>query len=87
MIERTLLVLRHALRMWRVLNSPRNRAKGSWRGMTPRQLLEAAQEEMRELEQEVWLWENGHAPGSCGVDGEAADVSAYVAMLVDVARR
>lgn len=84
MIQRLILVITHALCMWRVLSQPRNVAKGSWRGIGPRPLLERAREELAELEMEVWLWENGHLPGPSGIHGEAADVSAYVAMIADV---
>lgn len=86
MIQRLILVIGHALHMWRVLSQPRNVAKGSWLGSGPRPLLDRAREELAELEMEVWLWENGHDPGPSGVHGEAADVSAFVAMVADVCR-
>jgi len=85
MLPRLILTIRHARAMWRVLSHPKNSRKGSWHHLTVYDLYQCAEQEMRELKAAAWQYEHGN--GSVRrVEDEAADVSAYVAMLVDKCR-
>lgn len=84
-IRRLLLTLRHAVAMWRVLSHPKNRNKGGWDHLTAYELLELADREMEELRSAVWGYEQC-VVGPDRVESEAADVSAFVAMVADRCR-
>lgn len=86
MIHRLIITVRHAIAIWRVLSHPKNRYKGHWGSVPPQALLLHACDELRELSAEVWA----HSEGKGNVEAvvsEAADVSAFLAMLVDNVRR
>ena len=85
-ISRALLVIRHAWQMYRNLTLPRNVAKGDWGDQTPHELLRLLMIEYEELF--VALWELKSGKGTAQrVAEEAADLSAFAAMLADNARR
>lgn len=85
-INRLLLTLRHARAMWRVLSNPKNVRKGDWHMMQAMTLYRLAEIEMKELKHA--LWEFSHGECTIGhVESEAADVSAFVAMIADRCRR
>lgn len=84
-IRRLVLVLRHARAMWRVLSHPKNISKGGWDGLPAYDLLRLAEQEMEELRAAVWGYEQS-AVGADRVESEAADVSAFVAMVADRCR-
>lgn len=84
-LRRLLLVLRHSYALWRTLNLPKNRCKGDWRNEDLRDLLELLRKEVSELEQSCWDYECGGG-SSDRVAAEAADVSAFAAMVADKAR-
>lgn len=86
LFKRLLLVFRHAWAMWRVLNAPKNRAKGDWRNNDPSDLLSLLDREREELFVACWELERGKGPAQ-RVKEEAADVSAFAAMVADVARK
>lgn len=84
-IARLSLTLRHALALWRVLNHPKNRKKGGWDHLSAHGLLICAEQEMEELRAAAWGYEQG-VMKAAQVESEAADVSAYVAMVADRCR-
>ena len=84
-IRRLLLTLRHARAMWRVLSHPKNRSKGGWDHLSAYDLLQYAEQEMEELRATVWGYEQ-NVVGPDRVESEAADVSAFVAMVADRCR-
>lgn len=86
MLSRLLLTLRHSYHLWRVLSAPRNRRKGHWRENSQQRLLFLAYQEMSELAEAVHAHQQGTGCAA-HVASEAADVSAFVAMLADNARR
>lgn len=71
--------------MWRVLSHPKNRSKGGWDNLSSYELLQLAEQEMDELRAAVWGYEQC-VTGGDKVESEAADVSAYVAMVADRCR-
>lgn len=86
MLRRAALVARHALAMWRALSHPKNAAKGHWGEIPPCTLFQLATAEMQELAEAMSF----HAKGRTTphrVEEEAADVSAYLSMLVDNCKR
>ena len=85
MIARLLLTIRHAWAMWQVLSLPKNRVKGPWHNQQAMALLRLAEAELAELREEVLAYNRGQGSPVC-VAREAADVSAYVAMVSDVCR-
>lgn len=85
-INRLILVLRHALAMWRALDHPKNRRKGSWREDSPYALLRLLDREVEELWVSVWEFEHGKGTAA-RVEEEAADVGAFAAMVADRARQ
>jgi hypothetical protein len=73
--------------MWRVLSLPKNRAKGSWQDIPPYTLLCLLEKEVAELK--AALWQHDRVGGqriSRQVASEAADVSAFAAMIADNCR-
>ena len=80
-----MLTIRHAIAMWRVLSHPKNSRKGSWHHLTVYDLYQCAEQEMCELKAAAWQYEHGNGSAR-RVEDEAADVSAYVAMLADKCR-
>lgn len=87
-MKRLLLVIRHAIWMWRVLSLPKNRSKGCWLGDPVGKHLESAYVEMAELDEAVRRFTFRPSQETYRrVASEAADVSAFLAMLTDVCRR
>lgn len=86
MIVRLILTVRHAVQMWRNLSLAKNRSKGTWHDDSIYDLLRHAQVEMNELWTACWEFEHGGGSAQ-RVAEEAADVSAFTAMIADVARR
>jgi hypothetical protein len=85
MFQRLLLTIRHAWAMWQVLSLPKNRVKGPWHQQSAMALVCLAEMEMKELKEEVLAYNRGQGAASL-IAAEAADVSAYVAMVADVCR-
>ena len=85
-LNRLLLVIRHAYAMWQALNAPKNRSKGSWDHIEPHMLIRLAKGELEELHVALWQFGKGEA-GADRVEEEAADLSAYAAMIADMARK
>ena len=84
-LRRALLVLRHAYALWHTLNLPKNAAKGDWRQDDHFRLLHLLKREVEELSVALWEWETGRG-STKRVAEEAADVSAFAAMVADKAR-
>lgn len=84
-IRRAILVIRHVLAIWQVLDAPKNRCKGDWRETDVRELLRLAEIEYQELFTACWDHERGQGTAK-RVEEEAADLSAFAAMIADVAR-
>jgi hypothetical protein len=61
-LARLLLVIRHAVALWRVLNLPKNKTKGGWRHIDPYDLCRLADRELVELKAAVWAWEGNSMP-------------------------
>lgn len=87
MTHRVLLAVRHCAALLRVLLCRRNMAKGNrWHLNSYHHLHNRFREEVREMEAELWACEQG--TGSVArLEAEAADCSAYLAMIVEKARR
>ncbi|QXE86004.1 hypothetical protein KP003_16815 [Geomonas nitrogeniifigens] len=84
-IRRIILVIRHALALWHTLNLPKNAAKGDWRQQDHFHLLHLLKAEVEELAVALWEWETGKGMAQ-RVEEEAADVSAFAAMVADKAK-
>ena len=84
-INRLLLVIRHACQIYRNLTLRRNLAKGDWRAEDMRALLKLLEREREELWVACWELETGRG-SAARVAEEAADVSAFAAMIADNAR-
>lgn len=83
--DRAHLVHQHSADMLNALTDPKNVAKGSWRYLSTEQLFQLLKREVEELQLALWQF----SKGECGperVGQEAADVSAFAAMIADVAR-
>lgn len=85
-LRRLLLTLCHARAVWKALDAPKNRVKGDWRGDDIRDLLKALNREVEELTTACWHYECQGGEAS-RVKEEAADVSAFAAMIADVCRK
>lgn len=81
-MKRLIMTAFHTAAMLRVLFRKKNRSKGPWRGISVEQLLDLAEIELVELRLEMVRYRAG-LNTLADVEAEAADVSAYVAMLVD----
>ena len=88
-LARLLLVIRHAYAMWCVLSLPKNRAKGSWKNIPPRELYDLAEREMEEVKAVLWAYCTArYGDQTCKhIRLETADVSAFMAMLADNCRK
>lgn len=85
-IRRLILVIRHAWAMWQTLSLPKNAAKGDWRQEGVWDLLAKMDREREELCVACWQFEHGRGSAR-RVAEEAADVSAFAAMVADKVRR
>lgn len=85
-LRRAVLVIRHALAMWRALNKPKNAAKGDWQYIDHHMLFRLLKGEVSELHTALWDWNCGHGSAQ-RVAEEAADVGNYAAMIADITRR
>ena len=89
-IARTELVESHAAAMLTVLRLSKNAAKGHWRDIPVYDLLRLAEREFSELTAAVWTYNcrtNPTEEHRARVVSEAADLSAFAAMIADNVKR
>ena len=80
-MTRLKLAIDHMHNMHRVLEHPKNAAKGHWRGESIDSLLDHLDREVDEFKAAIWGLQHGE-PRQRVID-EGADVSNIVAMIVD----